>query len=53
MNDRETRRYDMFGRAQTFGKDNTADLAAASHIERAPQREKKPAPGTTPPAPGK
>ena len=29
---------------------------SASHIERAPQREKKPAPangGTTPPAPGK
>ena len=26
---------------------------SASHIERAPQREKKPAGGTTPPAPGK
>ena len=25
MNDRETRRYDMFGRVQTFGKDITAD----------------------------
>lgn len=25
MNDRETRRYDMFGRVQTFGTDNTAD----------------------------
>ena len=23
MNDRETRRYDMFGRVQTFGTDNT------------------------------
>ena len=116
MNERETRRYDMFGRGKTFGKDHTADfvrdlkddLAAilsadddmesddqsgvastaavgrliragmaevtqldaimknkyartpdklrawqsASHIERAPQREKKPANGgTTPPAP--
>ncbi len=30
MNDRETRRYDMFGRVQTFGKDNTADFAAGS-----------------------
>ena len=76
MNDRETRRHDMFGRVQTFGKDNTAGLAAgskagmaeitqlnaimrntdklrawesASHIERAPKREKKPAGGTTPP----
>ena len=27
MNDRETRRYQMFGRVQTFGKDNTADFA--------------------------
>ena len=27
MNDRETRRYDMFGRVQTFGTDNTADFA--------------------------
>ena len=30
MNDRETRRYDMFGRVQTFGKDNTTDFAAGS-----------------------
>jgi len=30
MNDRETRRYDMFGRVQTFGKDPTADFAAGS-----------------------
>ena len=28
MNDRETRRYDMFGRVQTFGTDNTTDFAA-------------------------
>jgi hypothetical protein len=27
MTDRETRRYQMFGRAQTFGKDNIADFA--------------------------
>jgi hypothetical protein len=118
MNDRETRRYDMFGRVQTFGKHNTAtfvqdlkdDLAAireadgamnsddeegvsstaavgrlikagmaevtqldaimrnkyarnpdkltawdsASHIERAPKREKKAEGATTPPpAPAK
>jgi len=30
MNDRETRRYDMFGRVQTFGKDNASDFAAGS-----------------------
>ena len=30
MNDRETRRYDMFGRVHTFGKDHTADFAAGS-----------------------
>ena len=30
MNDRETRRYDMFGRVQTFGKDNATDFAAGS-----------------------
>ena len=30
MNDRETRRYDMFGRAVTFGKDNAADFPAAT-----------------------
>jgi hypothetical protein len=86
MNDRETRRYDMLGRVQTFGNDNATDFAtgskagmsevtqfdaimrnkyarnpdklnawdSASHIERAPQRAKKPAPpagGTTPPKP--
>jgi len=28
MNDRETRRYDMFGRVQTSRTDNTADFAA-------------------------
>ncbi|MCE9608597.1 MAG: hypothetical protein K8R23_00040 [Chthoniobacter sp.] len=28
MNDCETRRYDMFGRVQTFGKDNATDFAA-------------------------
>ena len=27
MNDRETARYDMFGRVQTFGTDNAADFA--------------------------
>ena len=27
MNDRETRRYDMFGRVKTFGTENTADFA--------------------------
>ncbi len=27
MNDRETRRYEMFGRVKTFGQDNAADLA--------------------------
>ena len=26
MSDRETRRYEMGGCVQTFGKDNTADL---------------------------
>lgn len=30
MNDRETARYDMFGRVRTFGKDNAADFAAGS-----------------------
>jgi hypothetical protein len=30
MNDRETRRYDMFGRVQTFGLDHTADFMAGS-----------------------
>ena len=78
MNDRETRRYDMFGPVQIFGADNTAAVGrlikagmnevnyldaiirnkytrnadklrawdSARHIERAPQREKKPAPAT-------
>ena len=32
MNDRETRRYDMFGRAKTFGQTNTADFAAGSEL---------------------
>ena len=43
MNDRETRRYDTFGRVQTFGKDNATDFAVGSY--------KKPAGGTTPPKP--
>ena len=30
MNDRETRRYDMFGRVKTFGQTSTADFAAGS-----------------------
>ena len=30
MNDRETRRYNMFGTVQTFGKDNATDFAAGS-----------------------
>ena len=30
MNDRETRRYEMFGRVKTFGLTNTADFAAGS-----------------------
>ncbi len=43
MNDRETRRYDMAGRVQTFGNDHTTDFAVGS--KAAAQREKKtPAP---------
>ncbi len=34
MNDRETRRYDMFGRVQTFGTDNTADFAAGGEARK-------------------
>jgi hypothetical protein len=30
MNDRETRRYDMFGREKNFGQTNAADFAAGS-----------------------
>ncbi len=30
MNDRETRRCDMFGTIQTFGKDNSSDIATGS-----------------------
>ncbi len=30
MNDRETRRYDIFGTVQIFGKDNTSDIVAGS-----------------------
>ncbi len=30
MNSRETRRYDMFVRVQTFGTDNSADFAPTS-----------------------
>ncbi|MEO7933254.1 MAG: hypothetical protein ABIT76_08870 [Chthoniobacterales bacterium] len=31
MNDRETARYDMFGRVTTFGTDNSADFAPGSN----------------------
>ena len=31
MNDRETRRYDMFGSVHTFGKDSTSNFANAHH----------------------
>ena len=34
MNDRETRRYDMFGRVQTFGTGNTADFAAGGEAKK-------------------
>ena len=34
MNDRETRRYDTFGRVQTFGTDNTADFAAGGEGQK-------------------
>ena len=34
MNDREIRRYDMFGRVQTFGTDNTADFAAGGEGQK-------------------
>ena len=62
MNDRETRRYDMFGRVQTFGKDNTADFAAGSkaagHFAAVTQvitdlntEKAKQGGGTTPPKP--
>ena len=34
MNDRETRRYQMFGRVQTFGKDNAADFAAGGEATK-------------------
>ena len=30
MNVRETCRYDMFGRVQTFGKDNTTNFTAGT-----------------------
>ena len=33
MNDRETRRYDTFGRVKTFGQVNTADFAAGSEAK--------------------
>ncbi len=32
MNDRETARYNMFGRVQTFGNDNTAGSKATAHF---------------------
>ncbi|MBX7210267.1 MAG: hypothetical protein K1X78_18245 [Verrucomicrobiaceae bacterium] len=47
MNACETRRSVTGDRVQTFGKDTADKLRAwenASHIERAPQREKMPAP---------
>ncbi len=31
MNDRETARHEMFGRGQTFGTDNAADMKEVSH----------------------
>lgn len=34
MNDRETRRYDMFGRVQTFGTDNSTDFAAGGEAQK-------------------
>ena len=34
MNDRETRRYQMFGRVQTFGKDNTTDFAPTGEASK-------------------
>ena len=34
MNDRETRRYDMFGRAKTFGQTNAADFAAGGEATK-------------------
>ena len=34
MNDRETRRYDMFGRVQTFGTGNQADFAAGGEAQK-------------------
>ncbi|MBL8395110.1 MAG: hypothetical protein JNK99_10240 [Candidatus Accumulibacter sp.] len=41
MNDREARRYDMFGRVQTFGRNHFADFAngskAAGHFARLAQ----------------
>jgi hypothetical protein len=34
MNDRETRRYDMFGRVTTFGQSNAADFTAGSEATK-------------------
>jgi hypothetical protein len=34
MNNRESRRYDMFARVTTFGKDNAADFAAGSEAAK-------------------
>lgn len=34
MNDRETRRYDMFGRVLTFGQNNTADFAEGGEAKK-------------------
>jgi len=34
MNDRETIRYDVFGRVDTFGRDNAADFAPTSEATR-------------------
>ena len=34
MNDRETRRYDTFGRVKTFGQTNAADFAAGSEATK-------------------
>ncbi len=34
MNDRETRRYKMFGRVKTFGADNTLDFAVGGEAQK-------------------
>ena len=55
MNDRETRRYDMFARVRTFGKDRSTDFApgstAAGHFAKAPATPNAPPAGKKPPPP--